>query len=435
MISGNLKLIQKTASLLTVFLATLPGCTHNFDRYQTFADHPGFKEYYDGRCPADQSDPPVSNTDLERLERFRPHLILPPGGRYPIDFYRDYLPYSVMKRYSDGQTVTNTVTPELLKTIQADTGYYLDFQFKRYRADGLDRKYRGPSSDKTTDDWESTVYARVYHETVTFPTQNGQILSKSLTFLKYNLIFAVSGLAARLPSGSETALRLVGLDPEDWHQLDNFVAIHIVLDERGTPIAAILAQHNHHRTYLIGKHLPLLPDGRLAFDIALRSNEIYPDSDAKEPKEHRVIRWDLYMKYLLSGKDPPFFRGYDITHGIPAGGKEFSYHLVALSPCDPFYTAKIMMGRPRPFLGWYIGRDGPPGADNYTLPSLLPPGNLLKFYYLHDGDPEDIRIVSEAIDLKKKKIDTDRLLNYGGSKFIRDLNGMAGTASSSERLN
>lgn len=423
MISGNLQFIQKAVFILTVFLVILSGCARKLDRYQTFADYPGFKEFYDGRCPVDQSNQPVSNTDLKQLERFRPHLIIPPGGRHPIDFYREYLPYSILKQYSDGQTVTNTVTPEWLKSIQTDTRYYLDFQFNRYRADGLDRKYGGPSSDKTTDDWKPTVYARVYHETVTFPTQKGQTLSKQLTFLKYNLVFAVSGLPARLPSGSETALRLAGLDSEDWHQLDNFVAIHIVLDELGNPIAAILAQHNHHRAYLIGKDLPLMPDGRLAFDVALRSNEVYPDSDAKEPKEHRVVRWDLYMKYLLSGEDPPFFRGYDVTYGIQSGGKEISYHLTVLSPCDPFYTAKIMLGQPRPFFGWYIGRDGPPGADYHTLPSLLPPGNLLKFHYLHDADPEDIRIVSEAIDLKRKTIDIDRLLNYGGSKFIRDLNG------------
>jgi|GEM_PF-1459227 hypothetical protein len=433
MISENLKFIQKAAFLLAVFLSILAGCAREFDRYRTFADYPGFKEYYDGRCQGDHNQP-VSNTDLKQLERFRPHLIIPPGGRYPIDFYREYIPYTILRRYSDGQTVTNTVTPELLKSVKSDTRYYLDFQFDRYQAGGLDRKYHVPFSDKKMDDWKSTVYGRVYHETVAFPTQDGQTLSRQLTFLKYNLIFAVSGLPAKLPSGFEPSLRLVGLDPVDWHQLDNFVAIHIVLDERENPIAAILAQHNHHRTYLIGKDIDLMPDGRIAFDVALRSNEVYPGSDAKEPEEHRVIRWDLYLKYLLSGEDPPFFRGYDITYGIQAGGNGTSYNLIVLSSCDPLYTAKIMLGRPRPFFGQYIGRDGPPGSDYYTIPSLLPPGNLLKLYYLHDGDTEDIRTVSEAIDLKGKSADIDRLLHYGGSKFISDLNGLAKSTPSRKRV-
>ncbi|MBI1819397.1 MAG: hypothetical protein HYR81_03620, partial [Nitrospirae bacterium] len=98
-----------------------------------------------------------------------------------------------------------------------------------------------------------------------------------------------------------------------------------------------------------------------------------------------------------------------------------------LTPCDPFYTAKIMLGASRPFLGrYYIGRDGPPGADYYTIPPLLPPGNLLKFFYLHDGDTEDIRMVESAINVKKGTIKYERLLEYGGSKFIQDLNRIQG---------
>lgn len=61
--------------------------------------------------------------------------------------------------------------------------------------------------------------------------------------------------------------------------------------------------------------------GRMVFDIALRSNEIYPASDNTGPVKHRAIRWTLYMKYLLSGEDPPLFRGYDVTYGVRAGGE------------------------------------------------------------------------------------------------------------------
>jgi hypothetical protein len=164
------------------------------------------------------------------------------------------------------------------------------------------------------------------------------------------------------------------LDPGDWHELDNFVAVHVVLDEREEPRAVLLAQHNHHRTYLVGRDIPLPPDRRMSFDIALRSNEVYPSSDSEEPVRHRAVRWPLFMKYLISGEDPPLMRGHDLTVGIRAGGAEIPYELALLSPCDPFYTAKIMLGEPRDFLGRYIGRDGPPGADYYTTPALLPRG-------------------------------------------------------------
>ncbi len=211
------------------------------------------------------------------------------------------------------------------------------------------------------------------------------------------------------------------MDLEDWHELDNFVAIHVVLDELHSPIAVILAQHNHHRTYLIGKDIGLPADGRIPFDIALRSNEVYPASDDSGPVNHRVIPWPLYMKYLLSGQDPPFFRGYDVTYGLRAGGKEIPYDLVVLSPCDPFYTATMMLGEPRPFLRFTIGRDGPPGADYYAFPSLLPLGNLLKFSYLHDGDPDDISMIDRAIDRETGEIDVARIMEYGGRRFYEDL--------------
>ena len=80
-----------------------------------------------------------------------------------------------------------------------------------------------------------------------------------------------------------------------------------------------------------------------------------------------------------------------------------------------------MLGEPRPFFGRYIGRDGPPGADYYTIPELLPMGNLLKSSYLHDGDHEDINLVDQAIDVKRKKMDIEKIVDYGGRKLYRDL--------------
>jgi hypothetical protein len=159
----------------------------------------------------------------------------------------------------------------------------------------------------------------------------------------------------------------------------------------------------------------------MVFDIALRSNEIYPASDNTGPVKHRAIRWTLYMKYLLSGEDPPLFRGYDVPYGVRAGGKEISHDMAFLSPCDPFHTVRMMLGEPRPFLGRNIGRNGPPGADYYTVPPLLPLGNLLKFSYLRDGDPDDIAMIDGAIDLRKKKINVAKIMEYGGTRFYHDL--------------
>jgi hypothetical protein len=212
----------------------------------------------------------------------------------------------------------------------------------------------------------------------------------------------------------------VGLDPRDWHQLDNFVAAHIVLDGSGKPIAVLLAQHNHHRAYLAGRDIASPADDRYVFDVALRSNELYPGSDSESPVRHRAVRWSLYLKYLLGGEGRPLASADDITYGRRAGGREVVYDLGFPSPCDPFYTAKIMLGAPRPFFGFDIGRDGPPGSDYYTIPDLLPLGNLLKFSYLHDGDPDDLRVVGESIDERRGTTDISRIMAHGGKKFLRD---------------
>ena len=399
----------------------LNGWTTQRAGYRTFADYPGFKEYYAGRCLDGEPATYVEEGDKELLRKYRPRLILPPGGQYPIDFYRDFLPYTFLRRYPEGSVVAERVTHNILKANQHNTSVYLELQMDRFRLAGLDRRLL-PSGEPVTDrESRAAAYGRVYREAVTFPDGQGGLVSRDLTFLKYNVVFATSGLPARLPKGFETLLKFAGMDLEDWHQLDNFVAIHVVLDGKNSPIAVILAQHNHHRTHLVGKDIALPLDGRMVFDIALRSNEVYPDSEDPSPVKHRVVRWTLFMKYLLSGKDAPFLRGYDLTYGMRAGGKGITYSLNFLTPCDPFYTATIMLGEPRSLLGWNIGRNGPPGADYYAIPPLLPLGNLLKFSYLHDGDLDDISIVERSIDVKKKKIDVTQIMDHGGARFYQDL--------------
>ncbi len=337
----------------------LSGCGTESKGYRTFADYPGFKEYYADHCRDGGPAPLTRDVDKELLRKHSPRLILPPGGQYPIDFYRDYLPYSVLRRYPKRTVIVESVSSGVLKANQHNPSVYLDLQLDRFRAAGLQRRVGSKKEDGANKEHKPAVYGRVYREEVTFPDGSGGEVSRNFTFLKYNVVFATSGLPARLPTGFETFLKLAGFDLNDWHQLDNFVAVHVVLDEKERPVAVILAQHNHHRTYLVGKDIALPADGRMVFDIALRSNEVYVDSQDALPVEHRVARWTLYMKYLLSGEDAPFFRGYDLTYGVRAGGREISYDLATLSPCDPFYTATIMLGEPRPFLWWYIGRDGP----------------------------------------------------------------------------
>lgn len=392
--------------------------------YDTFADYPGFSTYYGRRCVDHHL--PQNAHDKVLLQKFRPHFILPPKGQLPIDFYADYLSHTVLRRRDNHHIVVDHVTPDLLAAVKDSGDYYLDLQLGRLRAAGLYQSDQSGLAHAAVR--QAVVYGRAYHQKVSFPAAGGPV-TRHFSFLKYNLVFAVSGLPARLPWGSETLLRLLGFNLQDWHELDNYVAATVVLDEQDAPVAVILAQHNHHRSFLVGRHLSLPADQRLIFDIAERSNELYRDAATPGPVAHRVIRWGLNMKYLLTGKNPPFLKAQDLTYGRQAGGLDIAYQLQFLSPCDPFYTAKMMLGERRRLFGHYIGRDGPPGADYYTIPLLLPMGNLLKASYYHAGDPEDIAVLTQAIDLENGHIDFKRLIQYGGEHFYRDLQQLeAGTA-------
>lgn len=77
--------------------------------------------------------------------RYRPRLFLPPGNRYPIDFHRDYLPFSALRTYPGRRVLAEEVTPRLLDEYRDDLGVYLDFDIAAYREAGLDvRAGEGP---------------------------------------------------------------------------------------------------------------------------------------------------------------------------------------------------------------------------------------------------------------------------------------------------
>ncbi len=394
--------VQALALSLSVLLL---GCTP--PALWTFADLPGFTHYYGNRCQ-DPSPFHLTVQDQRLLDRFRPRVVVAPGSHWPIDFYRDYLPHTVLRDADRrGKILSRRVTRKTLREAEKwGSHLYLDL----IRVPDLRREGKKP-----------TVYGRVYHEEVSFRDGRNPKRVRHWTFLKYNVVFAQSGLPVGLPRVYDWALRLVGLSPEDWHELDNFCAAHIVLDENQNPIAVLLAQHNHHRTYLVGRDLFLPKDGRMVFCAAKRSNELYPDRGEAHPVFHRTIPSPLYLDYLLSGENGPWLTAKDLTYGLKAGGEEVDYKLGFLDPCDPFYTSRLMLGEYRPFWGFNLWRNGPPGADYYTLPPLLPLGNLLQASYFHEGDQEDLRVLRQALNPKGGLYDFQRLIRHGGQKLYRHL--------------
>ncbi len=384
-----------------VLVLSLPGCFFKSDLHG-FATWPGFDEHFQKYPPTDTL-PTAQEKTL--LARYRPRLILPPGHAGPIDFYADYLPNTVMTDLATGKRLAEPPTRDDLVAQNRQLTVALDLL--------------APPSIT-----HPTVYGRITREEVTFPDGEGQV-TVPLTFLSYHVPFALSGLPAKLGWLQRSGIWLGELifrwDRADWHELDVYTACTVVLDAQEQPFAVLLAQHNHHRAYRVGRDVTLPEDQRLVLDVAVSSNELYLSSHESEPVAHRTIPFPDDLDYLLSGENKPFSNGYDVTHGPNAGGVESDYALAFLPPSDPFYTFKGWLGEYRPFFGFYIGRSGSPGADYYALPQMMPLGNTLKFSYLRDGDADDIAAVRKYVD--GWNMDFEGLMAHGGRRLWAEGHG------------
>ena len=397
-----------TTLMLAITTLALAACGMKSDIHG-FAAYPGFDAYFSAHP---RTDTLPTEDEQALLHRYRPIVYLPPGHAGPIDFYRDYLPNTRMIDLADGKVLV--LSPNRNDLIAHGNSYTATLDLV------LNPEITHP-----------TVYGRITRESVLFPTSEDDPtgIKKQLTFLTYSIPFTHSGLPKKLGRGQELVIRLaetlLGWDRNDWHELDVYVAYTLVLDAQQTPIAVLIAQHNHHRSYLIGKDLEWPKDDRVRLDVAVSSTEIYLSSKDAKPVPHRTIPHPGRLDYLLSGENKPLAHGWDITYGPNAGGHAVDYALVFLPPSDPFYTFKGRLGEYRPFMGRYVGRSGSPGADYYTMPPLLPLGTTLKFAYLQDGDPEDIAMVRQYIrgDFSQH---LDAMIRYGGRTFYADWMNLSG---------
>jgi len=298
------------------------------------------------------------------LERFRPRLFAPAGHEGPIDFYRDYVAQGFLAR-TDGQRIAEAVTPELLNAHKDDPRIV----FTHVRDAGKRS--------------EPVVFARadeILH-------QIGTRLRK-LTLLTYHVVFRHSGLPARLPVWLAAPVSLLDAG-DDWHQLDHYTAATVVLGEDMKPAALMLQQHNYHRTYLFGETVKLPDDGRVALDIAVRSNELYPHAPGR--RVHKAVRFMTphAFRYMLgAGRRPPV-AGEDVT----APAREVDYRLDYLAADDAFYSFKGFLGARRRL----PGRSGPPGAFYNTLPALKRLSIQMLSGYWRPGNKGDMRRLEHAI--------------------------------------
>ncbi len=324
-----------------------------------FSQHPGFARYFAENSPA------VTIPSLEQrtlLLRHRPRILVPRDQPGPIDFYRDYVAHGSL---SDGQgkLVSSEVTQPLLNRFKGDE----KAEFRHL-----------PSNPGNSN---PVIYARIDRAKVG-DSSSGVGVDKSFIFLTYHAVFRHSGLPGGLKGWRAALLGLLG-DLRDWHQLDHYTAVTVVLDAKETPVAVMFQQHNYLRTYLIGEYIELPADGRVVVDVAIRSNELYPHLPGRHRR--RAVRFADRdgMAYLMGFGNRPFIAADDVTDSA----RETEYTLEFLPPSDAFYTFQGFLGERR----LLPGRSGPPGAAYNTLPERKPLDVQLLSGYWREGNAGDWR--------------------------------------------
>ncbi|MDJ0782927.1 MAG: hypothetical protein QNJ22_13210 [Desulfosarcinaceae bacterium] len=319
---------------------------------------------------------PISAKDRGLLTRFRPRIHITPGELYPIDFYDRFLPQTVVKNRK-GTVIPRAVDPAYLKRIERDHGKYLDF--------GGDLATFALGGDPPED---AVLYPSVYREQLRLPGRE----PIDVIVLKYAAVFAASGLPYEIGWLRSAAARLMG-DPRRWHELDIHGAVHVIIDAaHRRPLMVLLAQHNHFRSFLVGRDLEWPADDRLRISYARRSNEPYLSPRGATPVRHPTAGNPSHFRFILTGRGKPLTGGYDVVHGPQSGAVEIPYQLIFLRTKDPLFTSWIPLGDKQKLMGVIDSfyREGPPGMHINTHPQIRRYTDTAAAYYVLPGDSAGI---------------------------------------------
>ncbi len=305
---------------------------------------------------------PVPKIYKDLAVRYMPRIWVHPESWQPIDF-DDYLANSRLVRASDRKMLIAAPSVDDMTALdyEEQCAVYLE-------------------TDEITPHNPAPIYIQVFHDKDPADAANRWI------YIKYNLVFDWSGLAAKVSWLSRLGAWLSGGDLDRWHRLDIHLAAILAFDTDQQLRMLTLAQHNHQQTFLAGIDFPQNQKPMLV--AATRSNELYLDDGGTSPSAHRVVPFFTDVAYLIDPNEKPVFWAIDVTYGRNAGGKEIQLKPVFLEPGHPLADFAGLLAPPRRLLGIYIGRDGPPGYNYYALPAYIPLIDFAAMGYWRAGDTQ-----------------------------------------------
>ena len=341
---------------------------------------------------------PIPAHIRELAGRYLPRLWVHPQSWHPIDF-EDYLARSTLIHKRDKSVFKSTPSARYLKTLSHEQ------QCRLY----LEAEEIAPQNP-------APIYIQAFRD------ENPADPDENWTYLKYNLVFDWSGLAAEINWLSRLGAWLSGGKLDRWHRLDIHLAAILAFDSQQRLRLLTLAQHNHQQTFLPDIDFP--GDRRPHLVAAFRSNELYLDDGSRAPRRHRVVPFFSDVAYLIDPAEKPRFWATDVAYGRNAGGKEIILKPVFIKPGHPLADFAGLLGPPRRMLGRYIGRDGPPGFNYYAPPAYISMANFAAMGYWREGDLELLA------ELKKLIRDKDDFRDIDWGKMAAMMRGRLAQAIS-----
>jgi hypothetical protein len=303
---------------------------------------------------------PIPDHIQELAKQYMPRLWVHPQSWQPIDF-EEYLAKSKLVRKSDKRILKTAPSARYLANLDLEEqcSHYLD-------------------AGEITPNNPAPAYIQAFWD------ENPADPDEQWIYIKYNLVFDWSGLAAEVNWLSRVGAWFSGGGTDRWHRLDIHLTAILAFDTQNRLRLLTLAQHNHQQTFLPEVDFP--GDRRPHLVAAFRSNELYLDAGNSTPSRHRVVPFFTDVAYLIDPDEKPLFWAIDIAYGRNAGGKEVLLKPVIIEPKHPLADFAGLLGPPRRLLGRYIGRDGPPGFNYYAPPAYVSMTNFAAMGYWRAGD-------------------------------------------------
>ncbi len=323
--------------------------------------------------------PLTPDQEKELLEAHRPLLIVSRGSAGPIDIDTGYLASRHPVDCGTGRSLAPDARRELLAPLAGNREVCL--------ADGPARSVFPPAGPLCGSEGVcARVFTGVQYGNVRLEDSE-TAPPKPWIFLRYQFVYGTHGLPEGLIDQQRIVNRIGTADA--WRPLDFHVTAWTVLDENQLPVAAILSQHDGHRTYVFGANMPWPKAGRPQIVSASRSNALYPDLPLDYRRRVRATPFPFRREYLASGAGRNWLDADDIVCGRDCGGARWDYRMERVRPLDPLWNFAGYLGPRELTFGIETGRSGPMGGKFFTQPELVRPEDLLFFSYFEDGSAED----------------------------------------------